>query len=93
MPVCYDSVVDTTLEKSSTDGPRVWTGGELSRALGCHHTTVSRWRNGHRLPGVHLLYTLSTVTETPYEDIYAAWTKGEKEFAQFVRMRFLGEPK
>jgi hypothetical protein len=47
----------------------------------------------HRLPGVHLLYSLALVTETPYEDIYKAWTAGDKAFAKFVRMRFLGESK
>ena len=95
--MCYDSVVDTTLEQSkpreASDGFRVWTGGELSRALGCHHTTVSRWRNGHRLPGVQLLHSLAIVTETPFEDIYTAWARGDKAFAKFVRTQFLGESK
>jgi transcriptional regulator with XRE-family HTH domain len=75
-----------------TEDPEL-TGSRLARQLGCHHTTVSRWRNGHRLPGVHLLHELASVTEIPYEEIYTAWKGGEKTFAPFFRTRVLGEPR
>jgi transcriptional regulator with XRE-family HTH domain len=67
------------------------TGGELARRLGCHHTTVSRWRNGHRLPGVALLNELSTVTGIPYPEILTAWQSGAKNFGHFLRTEVLDE--
>jgi len=67
------------------------TGERLAKELGCHHTTVSRWRNGHRLPGVELLNELALVAEIPYDEIFTAWRNGPKEFSRFFRIRILGE--
>lgn len=85
-----DVEIITEVENAETEDPEL-TGSRLARQLGCHHTTVSRWRNGHRLPGVQLLHELAIVTEIPYEEIYTAWKGGEKTFAPFFRVRILGE--
>jgi len=87
---CYGTRTGGTTLSDLTEA-QFMSGSQLAAELGCHHTTVSRWRNGHRVPGVQLLHQLSVVTEIPYQEVFEAWQGGEKTFAPFVRVRILGE--
>lgn len=60
---------------------------DFARAVGCHITTASRYRNGHRLPGVEKLEGIRRTLGVSYDEIYAEWRKGKESFGAYLRER------
>jgi len=54
------------------------TNSEFAKAVGCDVTTASRYRNGHRLPGVQLLERIRLVLGVSHDELHAIWEKGTK---------------
>lgn len=67
------------------------TNSEFARRVGCHASTVSRWRNDSRLPGVELLDRIRSEFGFTYEEVKAAWDGGKKSWGKFIRTRIYGE--
>lgn len=67
------------------------TNAEVATRVGCHASTVSRWRNGDRLPGVELLERIRTEFGFSYEEVKRAWDGGKPSWGKFVRIRIYGE--
>jgi transcriptional regulator with XRE-family HTH domain len=63
------------------------TNGEFAKAIGCHITTASRYRNGHRLPGVELLEEIRKVLDVSHDEIHRVWAQGKKAFGAYLRDR------
>lgn len=62
-------------------------GRQFAAAVGCHPTTVSRWRNGHRLPGVALLDRIRKALGVSHDVIQIAWAAGQPAFSEFLKER------
>jgi transcriptional regulator with XRE-family HTH domain len=54
------------------------TNKQFATAIGCHFTTASRYRNGHRLPQVELLERMRKVLGVSHDEIYDVWSKGRR---------------
>ena len=63
------------------------TNSEFAAAVGCDVTTASRYRNGHRLPGVRLLKEIRTVLDMTPEEIEAVYDQGAEAFGAMLRER------
>lgn len=46
---------------------------EFAAIVGCHVTTASRWRNGHRLPEVKFLEAIREALGISWEEVYQEW--------------------
>ncbi len=58
---------------------------EFAKLVGCHVTTASRYRNGHRLPQVQLLERIRQVVGVTHEEIHQVWSLGPEVFSRFLR--------
>jgi transcriptional regulator with XRE-family HTH domain len=52
------------------------TNSEFAEAVGCDVTTASRYRNGHRLPGVELLESIEALLGMPHDELMRVWHAG-----------------
>lgn len=74
------------------DAPtQVMTNAEFARRVNCHPSTVSRWRNNDRLPGVLLLDRIADEFGFDYAVVKRAWLGGKKEWGKFVRTQIFME--
>lgn len=64
---------------------------EFARAVGCHFSTASRYRNGRRLPGVEILRKIADVLEVSVEDAHGEWSKGKESFGAWLRERVFAD--
>lgn len=67
------------------------TNAEFARRVGCAPSTVSRWRNNGRLPGVELLDRICIEFGFSHEEAKKAWDGGKKSWGKFVRTRIFDE--
>lgn len=49
---------------------------EFAELVGCHVTTASRWRNGHRLPEVKYLEAIRVALGLTWQEVYDEWKAG-----------------
>lgn len=61
------------------------TNAEFARAIGCHVTTASRYRNGHRLPGVEKLEAIRSAFGLSHDEIHRLWQAGPQVFSAYLR--------
>lgn len=61
---------------------------EFAALVGCHVTTASRWRNGHRLPEVVYLERIRDALGLEWDDVYSRWEAGRKWAAKHPKSRY-----
>ena len=64
---------------------------QFAAAVGCHFTTASRYRNGHRLPGVEKLEGIRRTLGVSYDEILREWQKGKESFGAYLRQHLFDE--
>jgi transcriptional regulator with XRE-family HTH domain len=69
----------------------IMTTTEFAEAVGCHVTTASRYRHGHRLPGVELLERIREVLGVSHEEIMTVWGRGAEAFGAYLRKTVFDE--
>ena len=57
----------------------IMTNSEIARAIGCHTTTVSTYRNGRRMPSVRLLDEIRKLLGITHDEAMELWTVGTEE--------------
>lgn len=72
------------------DAPEM-TNALFAKRIGCHPSTISRWRNDDRLPGVALLDRIVDEFGFDYGEVRHAWLGGKKEWGRFIRIRVFKE--
>lgn len=60
---------------------------EFADRVGCHFTTASRLRGGHRLPGRELLGRIVEAYNLDDKEALTAFTSGKEAFGQLLRDR------
>ena len=90
-PGAIDSGHSGMVELRMEPAVQEMTNAEFARRVGCHPSTVSRWRNDDRLPGVLLLDRIATEFGFEYETVKRAWLGGKKEWGKFIRTRIFKE--
>lgn len=57
----------------------------FAKRTGCHFTTASRLRSGHRLPSGRLLGRIIKEFGLNAEEAMAAYNQGESQFGEYLR--------
>jgi transcriptional regulator with XRE-family HTH domain len=57
----------------------------FAKKTGCHFTTASRLRSGHRLPSGRLLARIVKEFDLRADEAMQAYTSGESEFGEYLR--------
>lgn len=57
----------------------------FAKKTGCHFTTASRLRSGHRLPSGRLLSRIVDSFGLKADEALAAYTGGEEKFGEYLR--------
>jgi transcriptional regulator with XRE-family HTH domain len=61
------------------------TNKEFAKAVGCHITTASSYRNGRRLPQVEHLVAIQTMMGVSQDEIMAVYAQGKVAFGEYLR--------
>jgi transcriptional regulator with XRE-family HTH domain len=61
---------------------------EFATIVGCHVTTASRWRNGHRLPEVKYLEAIRVALGLTWVEVYEEWSQGTAWADKYPRAKY-----
>lgn len=67
------------------------TNTQFAAETGYHHTSVSRLRNGHRLPSTQQLVQICDTFDLDLAEFTRAHAKGAEAFSALLREKVLGE--
>jgi transcriptional regulator with XRE-family HTH domain len=67
------------------------TNEEFAEKVGCDFTTVSRWRNGSRLPSPAALGRIVEAFDLSRDEAFGNYTAGAEQFGQFIRRKVFRE--
>lgn len=67
------------------------TNEEFAERVGCDFTTVSRWRNGNRLPKPEMLGVIAEAFGLPQSEMFEHYTAGASEFGKYLRRQVFQE--